>query len=208
MYRQLLECEHGGKNQQWLTPAKYFGCRRGPAGWEAWGLHSESITPKKSARKRVNATSKEMLCISITFASALFGYSGVTREHDVIIDRGEVRKRKKGCPSSLPMSLDTQFCLRTEEGMTMLTMSAILAALLLSSPSAVDSSAACKPVKHYAVSGCELLPNQTCPRGYHKRPVGPSSPQMKSPTYLMCVPDKPSSKEQPPNKQKQESQAK
>jgi hypothetical protein len=66
-------------------------------------------SPPKRARERVNATSKETLCISTTFASALFGYSGVTREHDVIMDRGEVRKRKKGRPSSLPMSLDTQF---------------------------------------------------------------------------------------------------
>jgi hypothetical protein len=77
-------------------------------------------------------------------------------------------------------------------------MSVILATLLLSSTSVADSSPACKAVKHYGVSGCELLPNQTCPRGYHKQSVGPSNPQMKSPTYLMCVADKPSSKEQPP----------
>jgi len=82
----------------------------------------------------------------------------------------------------------------------MLRMSGIVIVVaLLGSMSATESSPACKPVKHYDVSGCELLPDQTCPPGYHKQAVGPPNPQMKSPTYLMCVADKPLPKEQPPN---------
>lgn len=56
---------------------------------------------------------------------------------------------------------------------------------------AADPAAACKSVKHYNVSGCEILPDQTCPAGYHKQAVDPPNPMMKSPSYLMCVADKP-----------------
>jgi len=80
----------------------------------------------------------------------------------------------------------------------LLRMSASVIVVLLASISAAESSPACKPVKHYGVSGCELLPDQTCPPGYHKEAVGPPNPQMKSPVYLMCVADKPQPKEQPP----------
>jgi len=79
----------------------------------------------------------------------------------------------------------------------MLRVSATLIAALLGAMSAAESSPACKPVKHYEVSGCELLPRQSCPLGYHKQAVGPSNPQMKSSTYLMCVADK-QPKKQPP----------
>ena len=85
----------------------------------------------------------------------------------------------------------------------MLRMSAIAIVVLLGSMIAAESIAAepppaCKPVKHYDVTGCELLPGQTCPPGYHKQAVGPPNPQMAGPTYLMCVADKPQPKEQPP----------
>ncbi len=56
---------------------------------------------------------------------------------------------------------------------------------------ASDLPANCKPITHLGVSGCELLPDQTCPKGYHKEVVGPPNPQMKAPSRLMCVPDKP-----------------
>jgi hypothetical protein len=82
-----------------------------------------------------------------------------------------------------------------------LRMSASLIVVLLGSMIAAESTAAespaCKPVKHYGVSGCELLPDQTCPPGYHKQPVDPPNPQMKGPTYLMCVADKSQPKQQP-----------
>jgi len=60
---------------------------------------------------------------------------------------------------------------------------------------------ACKPVTHYGVSGCASLPDQTCPAGYHKQAVNPPNPKMMGPTYLMCVPDKPPAKEEPPKPQ-------
>ncbi len=68
---------------------------------------------------------------------------------------------------------------------------------------AQSSSPSCKPVERYGVKGCELLPDKTCPAGYHKQAVQPSNPQMMGPTFLMCVPDKPES-EQKPKKQKPE----
>ena len=77
----------------------------------------------------------------------------------------------------------------------------IAVALLLAtmtSMNAAGQAPACKPVTHYGVSGCELLSNQACPPGHHKQAVGPSNPQMMGPTYLMCVPDKPPAKEEPP----------
>lgn len=70
----------------------------------------------------------------------------------------------------------------------------------LGSMSTVKPSLACKPVEWYGIKGCELLPDQTCPPGYHKQPVDPPDPRMKGPTYLMCVADKPQPKQPPPNK--------
>ena len=86
----------------------------------------------------------------------------------------------------------------------MLRMSAIAIVVLLGSMITAGSVAAepppaFKPVKHFGVSGCELLPGHTCPPGYHKQVVDPPDPRMKAPSYLMCVPDKPQPKEQPPN---------
>lgn len=63
---------------------------------------------------------------------------------------------------------------------------------------AANQTPACKPVTHYGVSGCELLPDRTCPPGHHKQAVGPPNPQMMGPTFLMCVPDRPPAKEEPP----------
>jgi hypothetical protein len=80
----------------------------------------------------------------------------------------------------------------------LLRMSASVIVVLLGSMSGAESPA-CKPVKRYGVSGCDLLPDRTCPPGYHKEAVGPPDPRMKSPAYLMCVADKPQPKEQPPN---------
>ena len=74
----------------------------------------------------------------------------------------------------------------------------LMIAIGLISVSAAEPAPACKPVVHYGVSGCELLPNQTCPAGHHKQAVGPPNPQMMGPTYLMCVPDKPPAKEETP----------
>jgi hypothetical protein len=51
----------------------------------------------------------------------------------------------------------------------------------------------CKPIKHYGVSGCEVLVSageRRCPPGYSKKSVCPPNPMMKSPCYLMCVADK------------------
>jgi hypothetical protein len=70
--------------------------------------------------------------------------------------------------------------------------------LFLASVSAAQSAPACKPVTRYGVSGCELLPDRTCPAGYHQQVVDPPDPRMKAPSYLMCVPDKPQPKEQSP----------
>jgi hypothetical protein len=79
-------------------------------------------------------------------------------------------------------------------------ISAGMIVLLLGSISAAQSTPACKPVTRYGVSGCEMLPDQSCPPGYHKQAVDPPDPRMKAPTYLMCVADKPQPKEQPPSK--------
>ena len=62
---------------------------------------------------------------------------------------------------------------------------------------AQDSPPSCKPVKHYNVNGCELLPDQTCPAGYHKQAVDPPNPMMAAPTFLMCAPDKAPSRPKP-----------
>lgn len=51
----------------------------------------------------------------------------------------------------------------------------------------------CKPVRHYGISGCELLISggkRHCPSGYREEAVGPPNPMMKSPCYLMCVADR------------------
>jgi hypothetical protein len=48
----------------------------------------------------------------------------------------------------------------------------------------------CKPIKHYGVSGCELLISsgeRRCPSGYSEKWVCPPNPMMKSPCYGMCV---------------------
>lgn len=58
----------------------------------------------------------------------------------------------------------------------------------------------CKPVTHLGVSGCDLLPDRSCPKGYHIKAVEPPNPQMKAPTRLMCVPDKPSPQKAPVKK--------
>jgi hypothetical protein len=71
-------------------------------------------------------------------------------------------------------------------------------AVALASMNAAGSAPACKPVTHYGVSGCETLPDHTCPVGHHKQAVGPPNPQMMGPTFLMCVPGKPPAKEAPP----------
>ena len=71
-------------------------------------------------------------------------------------------------------------------------------AVALLSVNAAAAAPACKPVTHYGISGCELLPDHTCPAGHHKQAVGPPNPQMMGPTFLMCVPDKPPAKEEPP----------
>ena len=78
--------------------------------------------------------------------------------------------------------------------------SAILGTLVgLSVVGTAQPAPACKPVEHYGVKGCEILPDQTCPSGYHKQAVGPSDPRMKGPAFLMCVADQPPPKQQPPN---------
>ena len=64
---------------------------------------------------------------------------------------------------------------------------------------ASDPPPSCKPIKQYGVSGCELLPDRSCPPGYHKDVVNPPDPRMKAPSRLMCVPDKPAP-EKPPAK--------
>jgi hypothetical protein len=72
-------------------------------------------------------------------------------------------------------------------------------ALALCSLLSAQSASSCKPVRRYGVSGCEMLPDQSCPAGYHKQAVDPPDPRMKAPSYLMCVADKPPAKEQPPS---------
>jgi hypothetical protein len=87
-------------------------------------------------------------------------------------------------------------------------MSASVMVVVLGSMSAAQSSSACKPVTHYGVSGCERLPDQSCPPGYHEQIFDPPNPRMKAPGYIMCVADKPQPKEKPPNKSpKDKSQA-
>jgi hypothetical protein len=74
------------------------------------------------------------------------------------------------------------------------TLAILVMVILSASMVSARPQPACRPVTHLGVSGCELLPDQTCLPGYHKQAVGPTNPQMKAPTRLMCVPDKPSSK--------------
>lgn len=75
---------------------------------------------------------------------------------------------------------------------------AIVMAVLVGLTGAAESVPACKPVTRYGVSGCEMLPDQSCPAGYHKQAVDPPDSRMKAPSYLMCVADKPQPKEQQP----------
>ena len=73
----------------------------------------------------------------------------------------------------------------------MLRLAVCAFALLLGSMLAQDPPASCKPITRYGVTGCELLPDRTCPAGYHQKVVDPPDPRMKAPSVLMCVPDKP-----------------
>jgi hypothetical protein len=82
--------------------------------------------------------------------------------------------------------------------MKLSSMSAAFAACMLLGTTLAQEAPSCKPVQHYGVKGCELLPDHTCPAGHHKQAVNPPNPQMMGPTYLMCVPDKPPAKEEPP----------
>jgi hypothetical protein len=77
---------------------------------------------------------------------------------------------------------------------------AIVMVSLVGSTGSAQPTPACKPVTRYGVSGCEMLPDQSCPAGYHKQAVDPPDPRMKAPSYLMCVADNPKPKEQPPSK--------
>lgn len=61
-----------------------------------------------------------------------------------------------------------------------------------------SDSPACKPVQHYGIKGCEILADQTCPKGYHRQVVDPPNPMMKAPSVLMCVADVPPAKKNPP----------
>jgi hypothetical protein len=74
--------------------------------------------------------------------------------------------------------------------------------IALTSICAAQSSSECKPVEHYGVKGCELLPDRTCPAGYHQQAVSPPDPRMAGPTHLMCVPDNPEPKKDKPKEQK------
>jgi hypothetical protein len=78
----------------------------------------------------------------------------------------------------------------------------LLLGSVFASTSAPEPAPGCKPVTHFGVSGCALLPDQTCPPGYHKQVVNPPDPRMKAPSFIMCVADKPQpkdkDKEQPP----------
>ncbi|MBZ5667051.1 MAG: hypothetical protein LAO30_20920 [Acidobacteriia bacterium] len=84
--------------------------------------------------------------------------------------------------------------------MMMFRMAACAMVMLLGSMGAQESSPSCKPVTHYGVSGCERLPDQSCPPGYHQQIVDPPNPRMKAPSYIMCVADQPQPKEKPPSK--------
>lgn len=83
--------------------------------------------------------------------------------------------------------------------------STCIIALMLSALCAAQSSSACKPVEHYGVKGCELLPDRTCPTGYHQQAVNPPNPQMMTPTFLMCVSDKTQTQKEKPKQQKPDS---
>ena len=73
----------------------------------------------------------------------------------------------------------------------------LVAMALLPVSMSADPPKSCKPATLYGVSGCELLPDHTCPPGYHKESVGPPNPKMKAPARLMCLPDKPAPKPAP-----------
>ena len=72
-----------------------------------------------------------------------------------------------------------------------LTSAAAAVLIVFAASAAAEQPPSCKPVEHYGVKGCEILPDQTCPPGYHKKVVDPPNPRMTTPSYLMCVPDKP-----------------
>jgi len=74
-------------------------------------------------------------------------------------------------------------------------MSAAGAALvLLAASAAAEQPPSCKPVERYGVKGCEVLPEKTCPPGYHKKVIHPPNPMMTTPSYVICVPDTPPAK--------------
>jgi len=77
-------------------------------------------------------------------------------------------------------------------------LSAGAALVLLAVSAAAEQPPSCKPVERYGVKGCELLPDQTCPPGYHKKVVDPPNPKMMIPSYVMCVPDAPPAKDRKP----------
>ena len=73
-------------------------------------------------------------------------------------------------------------------------LASLALAVTLGAPASIlasDPPPSCTPVKYFGVSGCELLPDRSCPPGYHKEVVNPPDPRMKAPSRLMCVPDKP-----------------
>ena len=71
----------------------------------------------------------------------------------------------------------------------------------LASMCAAQSAPACKPVTRYGISGCELLPDRTCPPGYHEKVVNPPDPRMMAPsTDVRNDKPEPQQKQQPPDK--------
>ncbi len=81
---------------------------------------------------------------------------------------------------------------------TLFALSVLLLSVMLQISIAADNPPPnCKPLTYMGVSGCELLPDRTCPKGYHVEAVGPANPQMKAPSRLMCVADKPDKKPAP-----------
>lgn len=83
--------------------------------------------------------------------------------------------------------------------MTRTRVIAVIFSLLCSSAwLRASDSPACKPVQHFGVTGCEILADQTCPKGYHRQVVDPPNPMMKAPSVLMCVADQAPAKKKPP----------
>ena len=87
--------------------------------------------------------------------------------------------------------------------MKLASICAAFATCMLIGTALAQETPSCKAVQHYGVKGCDLLPDKSCPPGYHKQAVGPPNPQMMGPTFLMCVADKALEKEQPPKPKKE-----